>query len=189
MVDSARVRHLLARHGTCRSQDSAEWCGQVTLPLPLATFYRDVGPVDIAIPGYGNPIVLPCLARLWAYQTGYRWDASSGAQSETWNPEWIVIGSEGPDPFVYCDGAVFFAIRGVWVPEIVYPTMNIMAASLAILGGIVLDADAAGDFADADCLIRRKYRHLAIRQLSRTVGDEVDPVRVLHAAGWEFGRS
>ena len=81
MTLEAKVKSLLEVHGVCRSQELSDWKGDTDLPKPLADFYRNVGPVDIIVPGYGNPTTIYSLANLWESQVGYGLDGMT-----TFNP-------------------------------------------------------------------------------------------------------
>src|SRR5688572_30311796 len=100
MIDAERVKELVGKHGDLRSQPAEEWKGAFPLPQTLARFYRDIGPLDITIEGYGNPYFLPSLTRLWEFQAGYRWDGVTGERISDWDDDWIVVADEGGDPFI-----------------------------------------------------------------------------------------
>ena len=61
-----------------RPQPAADWTGEYPLPAAVAAYYAELGPDDVNIRGYGNGYYLPGLARLWAYQTGYRTHGHTG---------------------------------------------------------------------------------------------------------------
>ena len=185
-VDPRRVRELLAAHGRLEPQEPSDWTGEVPLPEPIAAFYRDVGPVDVTIEGYGNPYHLPRLAGLWDYQAGYRWNSLTGEASADWNPDWLVVADEGADPFIFAaaEGVVLYAVHGVgaWDPVELYPSLNTMAACLATLGSVVV---AAGDgFTDDDCDVRPEHRATAVRRLTELLGDAARAEEIVDEAGW-----
>ena len=184
MVTPARVRELLELHGTCEPQDQSEWTGNIPLPDAIATFYRDVGPVNITIEGYGNPTFIPRLSQLWERQAGYRWNAFSGETIDSWDNEWIVVADEGADPYIYCTGRILFAQHGagVWKPDEIYPDLNTMAACLATLGAIVLKGGK--DLTNEECYIRPQYRAEAVSRLAEIVGDKHLAEAIVVTAGW-----
>lgn len=184
MVDSTRVSELLGLHGTCQPQDASEWTGTIPLPNSIAEFYRDVGPMNITIEGYGNPTFIPCLSQLWDHQSGYRWNGITGELIADWNDDWIVVADEGADPYIHCNGIVLFAQHGagVWEPDEIYPDLNTMAACLATLGAVVLNA--GDEFTDTDCFIRSKFRAEAISRLTDILGDKNEAEAIVETAGW-----
>ncbi len=184
MVESARVRELLELHGSCQPQHASEWAGQIPLPDPIAEFYRDVGPVNITIEGYGNPTFIPNLSQLWNRQAGYRWNGLTGEPIADWDRDWIVVADEGADPYIYRNGKILFAQHGagVWEPDEIYPDLNTMAACLATLGAVVLNA--GDEFSDDDCYIRPKFRAEAISRLADILGNKNEAEAIVETAGW-----
>ena len=185
-MDSHSVRELLRVHGSVEQQDSADWKGLFPLPGALAAFYRDVGPVDITIEGYGNPTYLPSLAHLWEHQAGYRWNGATGEPIPEWNDDWIVVADEGADPFIFsiADGAILYAHHGTgsWDADRLYANINAMAACMATLGGVVLDA---GDtFTDENSNINPEHRASAVARLTELLGDAREAEIIVETAGW-----
>lgn len=183
---SIRVRELLGNHGDLTWQDEVAWSARIPLPDDLATFYREVGPVDITIEGYGNPTFIPSLQRLWDFQAGYRWHGNSGELLDSWNPDWLVVASEGGDPYIYsmADRQILFAHHGQghWDPAPCFSNINQMVACLAEIGNVVLSA--GGDLTDEDSYIRPKYRAAAIERLMAIVGDAETAESLIKQAGW-----
>ena len=64
MVDAEQARASLAAHGRLKSQPVEDWSGDFELPVAVADFYREVGPVNVSIKTGDNPIVLPRLGKL-----------------------------------------------------------------------------------------------------------------------------
>jgi len=184
MVTSSRVRELLGLHGTCRPQDPSEWTGDIPLANAIADFYSEVGPLDITIEGYGNPTFIPRLSQLWDRQAGYRWNGLTGDPITDWDDDWIVVADEGADPFIYCNGTILFAEHGagVWEPAEIYPDLNTMAASIATLGSVVLNAGE--DLTDDDGWIRPEFRAEAISRLAAILGSEAEAGTIVESAGW-----
>jgi hypothetical protein len=172
MVTAERAKALLALHGEVRSQPPGDWKGSFPIPPPIERFYREIGPADITIKVHGNPFFLPCLAGLWQFQAGYRWNGLSGEPIEDWNNDWIVIADEGGDPFILSrlTGAVLHAYHGEgkWYAQELFPDPNTMAACLAQLGLIALEA--ADKFMTEDWTIRVEFRTLASVRLRDLLG-------------------
>lgn len=183
MVTSACVRELLELHGTCSPQDPSEWTGDIPLPNGIADFYRNIGPINIIIEGYGNPTFMPRLSELWKHQAGYRWNGLTGEPISDWNNDWVVV-ANGGDPFIYCDNKILFAEHGagVWEPDEIYPDLNTMAAALAILGAVVLNAGI--EFTDDDCYVRPEFRAEAVSRLAEILGSETKAEAIVITAGW-----
>lgn len=184
MITSTRVRELLEIHGECSSQDASAWTGEISLPDEIATFYRDVGPVDITIEGYGNPTFIPQLSRLWDHQAGYRWNGLTGEAITDWDNDWIVVADEGADPYIFCRGKILFAHHGEgeWDAGEHYPDLNTMAACMATMGSVILDAGE--NFTDEDCYVRSEFRAEAIARLTVIVGSEIEAETLIEMAGW-----
>jgi hypothetical protein len=186
MVGVSTVRQLLARHGPTRPQEAADWVGTFPLPASVERYYREVGPVDIEIPGYGNPYFLPSLAGLWDLQEGYRWDGTTKERLPEWPDDWLVVAYEGGDAFIFdcATSAITLAAHGTgsWDPFDAFPSINAMAGALAILGSVVVAAGAS--FTDADSRIRPEHREAAAAALTQLLGTEDDADNVLGLLGW-----
>jgi len=185
-LDTSHVRSLLSPHGEVASQSSDQWTGPFPLPTLLVDFYRDVGPLDVSIEGYGNPTFLPSLRRLWDYQEGYRWNSGTGEPSSDWDDDWIVVADEGADPFIFsrARGCILHAVHGngVWEPEELFPNILTMTACMAELGNV--RAEAGRDFLDDDCIVRPQHRKLAVARLSPILGDKSLAEIAVASAGW-----
>ncbi len=184
MMTSNQVIKLLTPHGTCQPQPVSDWLGAITLPPAIARFYEEVGPVEIAIPGYGNPTFLPRLSSLWERQAGYRWNARTNETIGDWHSDWLVIADEGADPYIFCEGKVLFAYHGSgkWKPEDAYADINTMAACLATLGSVVLEAE--DEFTNDDGDVRAKHKRDAIARLTAILGDKLAAETIVERAGW-----
>jgi hypothetical protein len=186
MVTEEKARRLLTVHGETSPQSPGDWQGSFPLPPCLEKFYREVGPIDITIEGYGNPYFLPRLASLWSFQAGYRWNSLSGEPIEGWDDDWLVVADEGGDPFILSrsSGVVSYAShgQGEWDPDELFPDLNTMAASLGVLGAIIQEAGL--DFTDDDCQIRSEYRKQAFAQLHDLLDSRRLAKRILAILGW-----
>jgi hypothetical protein len=184
--DYNQARTLLAEHGNLRPQLNSDWRGTIPLPSDIATYFQQIGPVDVYVRGYGNSTELPSLARLWDYQAGYRWNGITGNAVIGWDDNWIVVGSEGGDPYIFDveSGTVLFARHGegTWRPRKCYPNLPLMVSCLSTLSAI---RRAAGkDFVDEDCFVQPKYREAAIAAITKIAGSAAAAKRVVSRAGW-----
>jgi hypothetical protein len=186
MVTAEVAKRLLALHGEVRPQPASDWTGVFPIPAAVERFYQEVGPANVTIAGYGNPYDVPSLADLWQFQAGYRWNGLSGEQIEDWPDDWLVVAMESGDPFIFVrsSGVVLHAYHGEgdWDAGEMFADLNSMAACLAQLGGVVLEA--GNEFLEEDCSIRPKYRALASARLQELLGSKPDAEVVLGALGW-----
>ncbi len=184
MPTANQARELLEAHGTCQPQDASEWTGDIPLPDAIADFYREVGPVNITIDGYGDPIFIPSLSQLWPRQTGYRWNGLTGESIADWDKDRIVVADEGADPFIYCHGRILFAHHGEggWEPCELYPDIVTMAACMGTLGSVVLNAGEK--FSDDDGYIRPEFRTEAISRLTEIIKNKTEAEIIVETAGW-----
>jgi hypothetical protein len=186
MVTAEVAKRLLAMHGEVRPQPPVEWTGAFPLPSAVEQFYREVGPANITVEAQGNPYFFPCLAELWEFQAGYRWDGLSAEPIEDWNDDWLVLADEGGDPFIFdrSSGALLHACHGEgkWDARELFPDLNTMAACLAQLGAIVLESRE--ECLQDGCAIRPKFRALALGRLQELLGAESDAQAVLGVLGW-----
>ncbi|MBC8115283.1 MAG: hypothetical protein H7062_12940 [Candidatus Saccharimonas sp.] len=186
MVTAETAKRLLAFHGEVRPQPLADWIGSFVIPSAIERYYREVGPANITIETHGNPYFLPCLADLWKFQTGYRWNGLSGEPIDDWNDDWLVVADDGGDPFIFerTSGAVLHALHGAgeWDAGVIFPDLNTMAACLAQLGAIV--AEAGDAYMEEDCSIRPEFRERASALLQKLLGPRLDAEAVLGTLGW-----
>ena len=170
-----------------RPQEVSDWTGEYPLPAAVATYYAELGPDDLGIAGYGNGYFLPSLANLWAHQTGYRTHGRTGARLPEWDEDWLVVGDEGGDPFIFSrgQGVVLRARHGEesWQPERLFRDLAEMVTTLAILGDIVTEAGES--LTDEDCLIQPRYLEEAATRLTLVAGSSERAVAVLAALGWQ----
>ena len=185
MIEAARTIELLSAHGSCVSQDASDWQGTIALPDEVAQFYAEVGPQEIEIEGYGNCTSIPSLAELWQYQAGYRWDALTGERIDDWPDSWFVVADEGGDPYIYDADTrqVLFAQHGMgtWEAGELYANLNTMAACLATLGNVILNAE---EFTDDDERVKPQYREQAVSLLAELLGSRSEAEAIVETAGW-----
>jgi len=186
MINSERVRDLLSKHGEVRPQNSRDWNGEFPLPESLATFYQEVGPVNVTIEGYGNPYFLPSLAELWKFQEGYRWNSIDGRRLPEWQDEWLAVADEGGDPFVLDrrSGRILLAQHGtgVWEPKEIFENIKEMAACLAALGSVVVEAGPSLTDDNSDILPEHRAKSKVL--LTELLGSSNQAEAALGALGW-----
>ena len=186
MVTAEFTRQLLALHGEVRPQPRMDWIGPFPLPESVEQFYCEVGPASITVEMHGNPFFLPCLAELWNFQAGYRWNGLSGEPIEDWNDAWLVVADAGGDPFIFdrTSSAVLHAYHGEgeWDASEIFRDLNKMAACLAQLGSIV--CEFRDEYLDEDCSIRPKFKMIALDRLKVILGTMSDSQAVLRVLGW-----
>ncbi len=186
MLSPDRAKALLAKHGQTRPQPAQLWKGPFPLPSPLETFYREVGPLDVEIPGPANDIFLPGLGELWTFQAGYRWNGRTGELLPGWHDDWLVVGNEAGDPFIFsrASGRILMAQhgQGSWEPHPLFPDVTAMVACLAALGSIVKSAGES--FTDEDGNITPIQRERGLREIGALLGASGDAEAVLGLLGW-----
>src|SRR5438309_2976793 len=77
-----------------RPQAGTDWQGEFPISDAVAEYFRDFGPVDVTIDGYGNPYFLPSLSHLWTFQAGYRYHPETHERFAEWEYDWLVIADE-----------------------------------------------------------------------------------------------
>jgi hypothetical protein len=180
----AEIRELLAPHGELRPQGRECWHGTIPLPEIVAEFYEKigpwgptihetVGPIGSTIPTGGNPTCIPPLHRLWNYQVGYRWHASTGERLTDWLDDWLVVAQEGAHPYILqiSTGRILFAFAGAgkWAPKEVFPDIFTMAAALATIGNVY---DEVGEARwDEELNETPEFVALKVQRLAQVLGD------------------
>jgi hypothetical protein len=169
-----------------RPQASSDWRGEFLLPDPVAEYFRELGPVDVSIQGYGNPYFLPSLSQLWSFQAGYRYHPSSRERFPEWDEAWLVIASDGGDPFIFSrsSGAVLHAYHGagVWEPDELFGSLADMVTIFAIIGEIAETAGLA--LTDDDSMILPRYREDASRRIGEFLRSPEEAEVILQSLGW-----
>ncbi len=170
-----------------RPQTADDWQGEYPLPPAVATYYAELGPDDVSIRGYGNGYYLPGLANLWTYQTGYRTHGHTGERIPDWQEDWLVVGDEGADPFIFSRerGTVLPAYHGEghWQPQELFHDLAEMVTTLAILGEIVTLAGKS--LTDKDCLLQARYLEEARARLTPVAGSAERAADILAALEWQ----
>ncbi len=188
MISIEQLRDRFARFGELRPQGPDEWRGDIPLPDVVADFYARIGPLGETFHAHIGPVGItlsetnvcfPALRRLWDLQAGYRWDASNGQRVPDWQDNWLVIADVNADPFILDtdSGRILFAMHGTgkWEPDELAPDLWTLAAALAAVGQVYLDADE--DLRDDDWVIKPLHRDAAIGQLTAVLGDQGDAER------------
>ena len=186
MIPWKRIRELVSIHGTVRSQPQTDWTGAWPLPSQVERFYSEVGPVDVSIRGGGNAFFMPSLAGLWQFQAGYRWNGLTGSPLEDWDEDWLVVADEAGDPFIFSrsSGRILSAQHGTgqWEPTELFADIGTMAASLAVLGIVVVNAGLS--LVDEEYRIRTEHRNDAERRLAAILESREATATVLASLGW-----
>ncbi len=186
MVNADTAKRLLALHGRVRPQAASDWTGSFPIPPAVERFYREIGPESGTIKTHGNAYFLPRLSDLWKFQAGYRWNGLSGELISDWDDDWLVVADEGGDPFIFAraSGKMLHAYHGEgeWDAGEMFPDLNTMAACLADLGAIVLEAGVA--YMEEDCSIRPEFRSLASARLAELLDSKNGADRILGILGW-----
>lgn len=188
MIDIDALRDRFARFGELRPQGRDEWRGDIPLPDALADFYARIGPLGKTYHAHIGPVgvtlsetnvCFPALSRLWDLQAGYRWDASNGQRVPAWQDNWLVIADLNADPFILDTGSgrILYAVHGTgtWAPDDIAPDLWTLAAALAAVGEIYLDADE--DLRDDDWEIKPAYRDAVLDRLTAVLGDRGEAER------------
>ncbi len=186
MVSANQVKELLVPFGEARSQSLSEWRGSIDLPKPVQKFYDEIGPLDIYIRGYGNDFYVPSLAGLWLLQEGYRWNSLSGEPVSEWNADWLVLVTEGCDPFIVKgqSGTIWFANHGEgeWSFSEYFSDINTMVACIAQLGIIAISA--GDDLTDEYSVIKEEHFELAELKLSHILKSQEKARDTIGLLGW-----
>jgi hypothetical protein len=189
MASYDRAKEIIRRacpSAVFRAQAPAEWQGDFLLPNRLIEYFRDFGPVDVTINGYGNPYFLPRLAQLWTFQAGYRYDPRTHERFTEWDDDWLVIADEGGDPFILSrsSGNILHAYHGegVWEPAEMFESLAEMAMTFAIIGDIVAAAGRA--LTDDDSLILSRYRQEALTRICECLGSQERGGAVVSMLEW-----
>src|SRR5262245_60390460 len=173
-------------HKQLVSQSVAIWHGEFPLPDEVAHYYEELGPEDITIEGYGNPFFLPSLARLWEFQAGYRFHPYTNERFEDWLDDWLVIASQGGDPFIYSrsSGRILHALhgQGVWDADEMFSSLEGMVTTFTIIGDVVVSA--GDDLTDEESYLREKYVKQAKQRISLVLGSMSEAEVVLDSLGW-----
>jgi hypothetical protein len=185
LTSAAWVKEALAVHGAVAPQPASDWGGRGDLPNSVAGFYQQVGPVNITIPGYGNPYFLPSLNQLWEHQMGYSY-LPDGEPITDWPSDWLVVADEGGDPFIHAgpSGQILHDLhgQGVWEPEFLFDDIYQMAGCLALIGTVVVDAGE--DLTDEESFITPGYLARARDRLTWHLGSLERAAHVLGQLGW-----
>jgi len=183
MLNNIQTKKYLENHGTCLSQSSEKWSGDIKLPQEVLDFYYFVGPNDIAIESSRGTIDIPSLSNLWDMQAGYRWNANTGELISGWESDWIVIASQGGDPYIYSKGKILAAEHGCgdWTFVELYSDINTFMICSSILGSIM---KTSTDFMDEDCIILPKYVKLASDKLKEIINDDKKVSEILNFEEW-----
>jgi hypothetical protein len=189
------IRPLLEPWGMLKSQDASEWNGEISLPQIVYDYYRELGPwggTDDKNPGVmgliiscgGNPVSLPPLQHLWSRQACYRWHGHTGARLRDWKDEWLLIATEGSNPFVLDmeSGTVHFALAG-GPPEfeLFAPNLPTAVGAIGTVGKAYKNLDESY-FDDFQLIASGKRR--VIEELDRFLEGDFDAEKLIAAWRW-----
>jgi hypothetical protein len=170
-----------------RSQPPADWQGEFLLPDAIAEYFRDLGPVDVTIDGYGNPYFLPSLSQLWTFQAGYRYHPETHARFPEWDDDWLVIADEGGDVFIFsrASSVILHAYHGdgVWDPNQMFDSLVEMVTTFAIIGDIVVSAGRS--LTDDDSTILPRLREAARARIGEFLRSHERADALLSSLGWD----
>jgi hypothetical protein len=188
MTTYEKAKEILQRacpESKFRSQ-GPDWKGEFPLPNSITEYFRELGPVDVEIPAYGNPYLLPSLYDLWAFQAGYRYHPATQERFAEWDDDWLVIADEGGDPFILSRSSETvlhdYQGEGVWAPRPMFDGLEQMAMVFAIIGDIVASAGQA--LVDNDALILPVYREEARTRIGEIISSNERASDVLVTLGW-----
>jgi hypothetical protein len=169
-----------------RLQPPSDWLGEFPLPVLVAEYFAELGPVDVWIRGYGNPYFLPSLSGLWHYQAGYRYHPDTRERFPDWDDDWLVIGDQGADPFIFSrtSAVILHAYHGegFWEPAEMFACLEEMATTFAIIGDIV---ESAGPMLTDDASkIFPRYQEDARTRIGRHLHSTERADALLQRLGW-----
>ena len=152
----------------------------------IGTWGEVSGPDGLSIPIGGNPVEVPSLCRLWEFQAGYRWHGFTQERLADWHEEWLVIASEGGNPFILDmnSNRVLFDLvgRGRWEPA---EFASDLPTALGALGVIACALDELGDDArNETCEIREEARECVQAKLASFLESAASAQDMLQACGW-----
>jgi hypothetical protein len=169
-----------------RLQPLSDWLGGFLLPVLVAEYFAELGPVDVWIRGYGNPYFLPSLSGLWHYQAGYRYHPDTHERFADWDDDWLVIADQGADPFIFSrtSTVVLHAYHGegVWEPTEIFACLEEMATTLAIIGDIV--ESAGPTLTDDASMIFPRYQQDACTRIGKHLHSAERADALLKRLGW-----
>jgi hypothetical protein len=179
------IRSLLTPWGTLKPQPATDWNGTIVLPTLLEEFYLQLGPVELSISAGGNPVFIPSLKNLWARQACYRWHGITGERLADWQDNWLVIATEGSNPFILDTetGAVYFDLAGG------KPSPKLFCSNLVTgFGAIATVANTLtelGDDAyDDTSELTSVARTTVVNSLNRFLSDAANAEQMLEAWQW-----
>ena len=158
----------------------------------LVTWYSHAAPLDFKIDWSVEWLNLSSPDNLMDYQLGYRYKVlkdGKTAESERWNPNWVVIGDRSSDPIIADvmkeETPISMAVHGVgyWSPDIIAPNLAAFLDTLTVwleltntkfLGKIYNDDynDDYDDDYDDDCTFNEELRDALWDNLRKIMEDE-----------------
>jgi hypothetical protein len=185
MHDFESIRLLLAPWGKLEPQPVSDWDGEIALPASLAEFYTKLGPLNLSISAGGNPVDVPSLKDLWAYQACYRWHGLTGERLVGWQDNWLVIAREGSNPFILDTetGAVYFDLAG-GKPNLKLFSSNILTAFGAIATVANTLKTLGEDAYDDTYELTSAARAVVVNSLDNYLSGTADAEQMLQSWQW-----
>jgi hypothetical protein len=190
------LRDLLSPWGELRPQAASDWQGEIALPAILASFYEQlgpwgeivhekVGPTGLSLSAGGNPVDIPILKNLWSRQACYRWHGNTGERLPEWQEHWLVIATEGSNPFMLdtISGQVYFALAGGKPDfQLFAPDLLTAFAAIACVANTMreLDEQAFDDTYELTAAAREQVT----RDLDKLLAGVADASQMLAAWRW-----
>lgn len=123
-----------------RPQPASDWSKGEPLPPEIAVYYERVGPDDVELQPFPDPIFLPDLRGLWTYQEHHEYNISTWERQVTWRDDWFFLVDlqnveYGHLVFDAPSGQVLkvtYSAEG-WIARPLFRTLDTMALVLAIL--------------------------------------------------------
>lgn len=198
MSDMIKLKKMLAPWGELKPQMLSDWEGDFPLPVTLEEFYRDVGPwgqifsenigpVGCSIEGFGEPVSIPPLHKLWELQSGYRWHGNTGERLDDWKDEWIVIAESCADPIVLdcVTGEVLFGFHGggVWDLKVIASNIAVAFGALSTIGEVLVNAGDDG-YDSEECDYTQETKDKVLENLENFLHSKLKANEFLRAFEW-----
>jgi len=174
MKNVSKILELMNAFGESSPQEVEKVLLNEYFHEEIAEYYKEIGPVDLYIPGHGNDYFLPSLKSLKKYQNGYSFNQITNNRIEDWNMDWIVLADQGGDPFIFSkkNKNILYAIHGngSWKPENIFPNIECMVHCLLIIGKIV--SENSENYMDNECNIKIEYINIAKKKYLKVLENE-----------------
>jgi len=187
MKNTSKILELINAFGELSPQEIDNASMEEYSHEEIAEYYKEIGPVDLYIPGHGNDYYLPSLKSLKLFQSGYSFDPITNSIIDAWNSDWIVLADQGGDPFIFSKNNknILFANHGngLWEPEVIFPNIECMVYCLLIIGTII--SENGENYMDDDCNIKMESIKLAKRKFLEVLENEDIVNNALNLLEWK----